>query len=188
MITAPIIPILKMIMNLFSRLTSLALFLAALAAAPAWAQKCASGEATLYEGSTGKKGILVCATPAKPPYSKIEYRFGPADKAEMTYTADAASGRKFFASNEALQPRASLSHLWFVNGDTTYVITECIGGNCPHSGGIVVAKGKKIIARIKAKEGSFTADDAVDFLGDKSKTPLIQIKYPDGIDVTKLFD
>ena len=73
-------------------------------------------------------------------------------------------------------------------GDTTYVITQCIGGNCPHSGGMVVAKGKKIIARIKAKEGNFTADDAVDFDGEKSKTPLIQIKYPDGIDVTKLFD
>ncbi len=169
-------------------LKSTALVLAALACAPSFAQKCAANESTLYEGSTGKKGILVCATPAKPPYSKIEYRFGPAEKAEMTYTADAASGRKFFASNEALQPRASLSHLWFVNGDTTYVITECVGGNCPHSGGILVAKGKKIIARIKAKEGAFSADDAVDFMADKSKTSLIQIKYPDGLDLTKLFE
>lgn len=169
-------------------LKSTALVLAALACAPSFAQKCAANESTLYEGSTGKKGILVCATPTKPPYSKIEYRFGPAEKAEMTYTADAASGRKFFASNEALQPRASLSHLWFVNGDTTYVITECVGGNCPHSGGILVAKGKKIIARIKAKEGAFSADDAVDFMADKSKTSLIQIKYPDGLDLTKLFE
>jgi hypothetical protein len=78
----------------------------------------------------------------------------------MTYTADAASGRKFFASSEALQPRASLSHLWFTNGDTTYVITQCIGGNCPHSGGMVVAKGKKIIARIKAKAHGIEEIDA----------------------------
>ncbi len=164
------------------------LALATLASAPSWAQKCASGEATLYEGTTGKKGVLVCATPAKAPYSKIEYRFGPAEKTEMTYTADAASGRKFFASSEALMPQASLSHLWFVNGDTTYVISECIGGRCPHTGGIVVAKGKKIIARIKMKEGAFSADDAVDFMGEKSKTPLVQFKDPDGIDVTKLYD
>jgi hypothetical protein len=186
MIKLPILMFLTMSLKNF--LQSTALVLAALACAPAWAQKCAASEATLYEGTTGKKGILVCATPAKAPYSKIEYRFGPAEKAEMTYTADAASGRKFFASSEALQPRASLSHLWFTNGDTTYVITQCIGGNCPHSGGMVVAKGKKIIARIKAKEGTFTADDAVDFDGEKSKTPLIQIKYPDGIDLPKLFD
>lgn len=166
----------------------LALVLTALVSAPSWAQKCAAGEATLYQGSTGKKGVLICATPAKPPYSKIEYRFGPADKAEMIYTADTASGRKFFASSEALQPRASLSHLWFANGDTTYVISQCVGGNCPHSGGIVVAKGKKIIARIKVQGDGFTADDAVDFDGEKSKTPLIQVKYPDGIDVTKLFE
>lgn len=175
-------------MTLKNILKSTALVLATLACAPSLAQKCAASEATLYEGSTGKKGILVCATPAQPPYNKIEYRFGPADKAEMTYTADVASGRKFFASNEALQPRASLSHLWFVNGDTTYVITECIGGNCPHPGGILVAKGKKVIARIKAKEGAFSADAAVDFMEDKSKTPLIQIKYPDRLDLTTLFD
>jgi hypothetical protein len=188
MINFTTVLILKIIMKLSNRLSALALLLMAVAGTPAWAQKCAASEATLYEGTTGKKGILVCATPAKAPYSKIEYRFGPAEKAEMTYTADAASGRKFFASSEALQPRASLSHLWFTNGDTTYVITQCIGGNCPHSGGMVVAKGKKIIARIKAKEGTFTADDAVDFDGEKSKTPLIQIKYPDGIDLPKLFD
>lgn len=169
-------------------LPSVSLILTAMASSPAWAQRCPAGEATLYTGTTSKKEVRVCATPAKPPYSKIEYRFGLAEKAEMTYTADAASGRTFFASNEALMPRASLSHLWFVNGDTTYVITECIGGRCPHSGGIVVAKGKKIIARIKVKDGTFTADDAVDFLGDKSYTPLIQIKYPDGLDLPKLFD
>lgn len=188
MISCLIILNLTMNMNSHRYFQAFALVLACMASAPSWAQKCAAGEATLYEGTTGKKGVLVCATPAKPPYAKIEYRFGPAEKAEMTYTADAASGRKFFASGEALMPQASLSHLWFVNGDTTYVISECIGGRCPHTGGIVVAKGKKIIARIKMKEGAFSADDAVDFMGEKSKTPLIQVKSPDGIDVTKLFD
>lgn len=151
------------------------------------AQKCLPGEATLYEGNTGKKVVLVCASPAKPPFSKIEYRFGTADKNELTYSADMGNGKKFFATNEAYEPRASLSHLWFVNGDTSYIISECIGGMCPHSGGIVVAKGKKIIARIKVKEGGFSADEAVDFSTPKSKTPLIQIKYPDGVDVTLLY-
>lgn len=153
----------------------------------AMAQKCLPGEATLYEGNTGKKVVLVCASPAKPPFSKIEYRFGTADKNELTYSADMGNGKKFFATNEAYEPRASLSHLWFVNGDTSYIISECIGGMCPHSGGIVVAKGKKIIARIKVKEGGFSADEAVDFSTPKSKTPLIQIKYPDGVDVTLLY-
>lgn len=175
-------------MKIHDALKPLALLMAALACAPAWALKCGPGEAAFYEGTTGKKGVFVCATPAKPPYSKIEYRFGTADKVEMTYTADATNGRKFFATNEALRPQASLSHLWFVNGDTTYVITECIGRNCPHRGGIVVAKGKRIIARIKVSEGTFTADEAVDFRGEKSNTPLIGIKYPDGLDLPVLFD
>ena len=99
----------------------------------------------------------------------------------------AAPRNKFFATNEAYEPRAALSHLWFANGDTRYIISECIGGMCPHSGGIVVAKGNKIIARIKLSDGSFTADDAVDFAAPKSATPLIQIKYPDGVDMTTLY-
>ena len=48
-------------------------------------------------------------------------------------------------------------------------------------------KGKKILARIKVKEGGFSADDAVDFGGPRSKTPLVQVKYPEGVDVTSLY-
>lgn len=159
----------------------------ALMAVSAAAQNCLPTEATLYEGNTGKKVALVCASPAKPPFAKIEYRFGTTEKTEMTYTADLANGKKFFATNEAYDPRAGLSHLWFTNGDTTYIISECVGGMCPHSGGIVVAKGKKILARIKVKEGRFSADDAVDFGTPKSKTPMVQVKYPDGVDVSSLY-
>jgi hypothetical protein len=155
--------------------------------APALAQKCLPGEATLYQGSTGKKVALVCASPEKAPFRKIEYRFGTTEKTEMTYSADMANGKKFFATNEAYEPRAALSHLWFANGDTRYILSECIGGMCPHSGGIVVAKGNRIIARIKLSDGSFTADAAVDFATPKSATPLIQIKDPDGVDMTTLY-
>ncbi len=158
-----------------------------LVAVSAAAQKCLPAESTLYEGNAGKKVALVCASPAKPPFAKIEYRFGTPEKTEMTYTADLTNGKKFFATNEAYEPRAGLNHLWFTNGDTTYIISECIGGMCPHSGGIVVAKGKKILARIKVKEGGFSADDAVDFGGPRSKTPLVQVKYPEGVDVTSLY-
>ncbi|MEY2617777.1 MAG: hypothetical protein RL522_779 [Pseudomonadota bacterium] len=155
---------------------------------PAAAQPCATDEAPLYTGRVGKKSIRVCATPAKPPYSRIEYRYGPAGVIELAYTADGRNGNRFFASNQALMPRASLSHLWFVNGDTTYVITECIGGRCPHGGGLVVAKGRQIVARIKVQDGKFSADDAVDFLGEKSFSPLIGIQYPEGLDLPALFD
>ncbi len=162
--------------------------LATLAALPAGAQPCAPGEAPLYAGTVGRKSARVCATPAQPPYTRIEYRFGPPGTIELAYAADAANGQKFFASNQALMPRASLSHLWFVNGDTTYVITECIGGRCPHGGGIVVAKGRRIMARIKIPDGTFTADQTVDFLGERSATPLIEIRYPQGLDLPALFD
>ncbi|MEY4653363.1 MAG: hypothetical protein RI884_1944 [Pseudomonadota bacterium] len=166
----------------------LALPLLALAALTAQAEPCATGEATLYVGQVGPKTARVCANPAKPPYTRLEYRFGPPGRIELAYAADATNGRKFFAATQALMPRASLSHLWFVNGDTTYVITECIGGRCPHGGGIVVARGNRIVARIKVQDGAFTADEAVDFRGEQSATPLIEIRYPTGLDLPALFD
>ena len=98
MITLHIIFSLETTMRLPTAVSTLALVLMTAAGPSAWAQKCAANEVALYEGNTGKKGILVCATPTKPPYTKIEYRFGTPEKIEMTYTADAASGRKFYDS------------------------------------------------------------------------------------------
>jgi len=180
-------PLISMRLTDLSLAPALALGLA-LAAPLVQAQPCDAHEATLYAGSVGRKSVRVCAVPHKPPHTRIEYRFGPPGTIELAYAADARNGQKFFASNEALMPRASLSHLWFVTGDTTYVITECIGGRCPHGGGIVVAKAGKIVARIKVKDGAFSADEVVDFRGEKSASPLIEIRYPQGLDIPALFD
>jgi len=112
------------------------------------AQNCEPGERTLYKGLTEKKQVVICASPAKPPFQKIEYRFGTADKVDLSYVADKANGKKFYAGNEALDPRSSVNYLWFTNGDTQYSIFECMGGNCPSETNLlVVSKGKKNISK-----------------------------------------
>ena len=148
------------------------------------AQNCELGERTLYKGLTEKKQVLICASPAKQPFQKIEYRFGSTAKVELSYSADKVNGQKFYAGNEALDPRSSVDYLWFVNGDTQYSIFECTGGNCPSETKLlVVSKGKKIVARIKIKEGAFDLGGVTDFY--TSSDPLIQIKDTDGFTLFK---
>jgi len=153
--------------------------LVSMTAACTLAQNCEPGERALYKGLTEKKQVIICGSPAKQPFQRIEYRFGTADKVELTYTVDKASGKKFNAGNEALDPRSSVNYLWFNNGDTQYSIFECWGGNCPSQTNLlVVSKGKKILAKIKIKEGGFEMDGVTDF--SKSSESLIQIKDTDG--------
>ena len=152
-----------------------------------FAQACELGERALYKGLTEKKQVVICASPAKPPFQKIEYRFGTAEKVELTYTADKANGKKFYASTEAISPRASLSYMGFNNGDTTYVIAECYGaGICPqYSELLIVAKGKKVVAKIKLTESNFSVDGVTDF--GKSSDNLIEVKDFFQFDILKAF-
>jgi hypothetical protein len=151
----------------------------ALVSIGSFAQNCELGERALYKGLTEKKQVVICASPAKQPFQKIEYRFGTADKVELAYTADKSNGKKFYAGNEALDPRSFVNYLCFINGDTQYSIFECMGGNCPSQTNLlVVSKGKKILAKIKLKEGGFDIDGVTDF--SKSSESLIQIKDTDG--------
>ena len=152
-----------------------------------FAQNCEPGERALYKGLTEKKQVVICASPAKPPFQKIEYRFGTADKVELAYTADKSNGKKFYASTEAINQRASLAYMGFNNGDTTYVIAECYGGGiCPqYSNLLIVAKGKKVIAKIKLTESNFSVDGVTDF--GKSSDALIEIKDSLQFDILNAF-
>jgi len=63
---------------------------------------------------------------------------------------------------------------------------------CPHGGGILVVKEKKVLAKIKVKSDGFNLDGVVDFGPDgaprKTSTPLVLIKDVPGIDVGVLYD
>lgn len=153
-----------------------------------YSQSCEKGERVLYKGLTDKKQVLICASPAKPPFNKIEYRFGTAEKTELTFSAEKGNNKKFFASSEAINQKASISYMGFINGDTTYTIAECYGGGiCPqYSELLIVAKGKKIIAKIKLKESIFSVDGVTDFF--KSSDNLIEIKENIQFDMLNVFD
>lgn len=152
--------------------------------------KCNSNENVIFSGTTGKKDVSICATPSKPPYSKIEYRFGDKEKVELAFEASEKNSKKIFADYETVSPRANATFLWFQNGDTTYAVALCNGGDCKSDGGLLVAKGKKVISKIKLKVDSTYFPEEIISFGDKPKssTKLIEVlSITSGLSVAELF-
>ena len=159
--------------------------------------KCASDEVTVFSGSTGNKEVSICGVLAKGEFAQLEYRFGPAGNPEFKFLVDGKSKNRFNAMNETCSPKASTNNIWFQNGDFTYLVSECSGRNCEFDGGVMVLRGKKIIAKIMSKPDSspgfgFT-EKGPDFSGAKNgniftKTSLIASKELDGISACSLYE
>lgn len=92
---------------------------------------CEPNEEIVFNCSIGKKLLSICAFPKNGPYKFLEYRYGAKGKVEMRYTATHSNQNRFFSFMEPLNPKASVSGIWFSRGDTDYVISECAGGDCP---------------------------------------------------------
>lgn len=108
---------------------------------------CGMDTITIFNGTAGKKQMAVCAFPSKGPITRVEYKYGPKDDAEMTYVAEASNNNRFFVDSEAAGPRASVTYMWFQVGDTYYAIASCIGGMCKSEAASVVVQGDKLIGK-----------------------------------------
>lgn len=103
-----------------------------------WAQShCQPDEMTIISGKVGKltkekfsgeKILSLCADKETPPFSKLIYRFGPAHKVEMEYTAPVDGS--FYSTNQEPLPRALLEILYFKKAKFTYAIVKCNGMHC----------------------------------------------------------
>lgn len=110
---------------------------------------CGVDTITIFQGTAGKKLMSVCASPSKGPITRVEYRYGPKDDAEMTYVADASNGNRFYVDVETVDPRANVTYLWFQVGDTYYGIASCIGGMCKSEAASVVVQDNKFVSKGK---------------------------------------
>ena len=50
-----------------------------------------------------------------------------------------------------LNPRALIKQIWFNRGATRYLLTECVGGNCPQAGGLGVLRGDRVLMNGRCK-------------------------------------
>lgn len=143
--------------------------------------RCRLDERTFFSCKIKGKTLSICASPVDQPFEALEYRFGLASKNELTYTATRANKNRFHAYVEPVSPGALVSQVWFDRGAFRYLVSQCVGGNCPKKGGLIVYKNNKPILSA-ACEGGFhehawfdpkVIDFGSDFAESSSKTELV---------------
>lgn len=115
---------------------------------------CRLNERTFFSCKIRQKTLSICASPADQPVVALEYRYGAARKIEMTYVATRANKNRFYAYVAPVSPGALVSQVWFDRGAFRYLVSQCVGGNCPKKGGLIVYRKNKPI-RSAPCEGGF---------------------------------
>lgn len=137
------------------------------------------------------KIVSLCASPNAAPFQSITYRYGTLAKTELTYSATTDNHDHFLGTVSPASPDASVRQVWFENNGIKYIVTSCVGGDCPHNGGLIVLKANQpLMGRACTIESSqpWFSSKIVHFSSDlessQSKTDLIQLKdYDNHIEV-----
>lgn len=127
----------------------------------------------------GNKTAQIFSPTKMSPYATLEYRYGIADKPEMTFIAS-ASGDKMHHASEAWDSKTSVDSVWFTKGKFTYAIATC-SGQCDEtkSMALLVYEGKKRIAK-KICTGSSINELDIGKVG-----ALVEKSMPTGISVAE---
>ena len=162
--------------------------LAAVVALPALAlaapvTHCKPDEKVFFSCVAGKKTVSLCGQSTPGGLASLTYRYGLPGQVENEYSATPANGKGFFGTVEPDSPRAEIREIWFDLGDFRYLLTSCLGGDCPFGGGLAVLKHGKVLSSQRCAAGldSLTAfsSDLLEFgdeaEGSKSHTPLLKL-------------
>lgn len=162
------------------------------AAADGAASPCAAGQKVVFHCVLGPKAATLCAQAQgegeAARVTALAYRYGTPARAELAWAADAAAGRRFTATVQPLSPRASVRQLWFERGGFTYLLHQCVGGDCPAAAGLAVLKGERVLSartcQRSADDRAWFAPELVRWAGDASATrSLTDLVAVDDIDL-----
>ncbi len=142
---------------------------------------CQPSEKIFFSCVVGKKTVSLCGQPDDKGLSSLTYRYGLPDKVENEYSATPVNGNGFVGTVEPDSPHAEIREIWFDRGEFRYLLTSCLGGDCPYPGGLAVLRHGKVLSAMRCAAGldSLTAfsSDLVDFGdgadGGKSRTRLL---------------
>jgi hypothetical protein len=151
---------------------------------------CRADEKVFFSCVAGKKTVSLCGQQGADGLASLTYRFGLPGHVENEFSATAANGRTFLGTVEPDSPRAQVQEIWFDRGDIRYLLTTCLGGDCPYQGGLAVLKRGKVLTKSKCAGGDAHATFSTDLVefGDgteqsRSHTPLLKIDdYTNSID------
>ena len=139
---------------------------------PASPALCAPPQHVVFHCALGARSVSLCADMSGIRITALEYRYGVPGRIEISYAATLSNGRKFSAAVEPLAPRASVRQLWFTQGGATYLLSQCVGGDCPQSAGLSVLRaGRPVSNRYcvrSADDRAWFAPELVRFGSDAS--------------------
>lgn len=142
---------------------------------------CATNEDIFFSCQVRKKIVSVCAVRNMGVIERLSYRYGALGKIENEYTASEHNQNRFFGNVEPVGPRAIINETWFVSGNVKYLLTACTGGNCPHTAGLTVFRGDRILSNSRCVQDSksqpWFSSNVVEFSSEfdksRSKTNLL---------------
>ncbi|MBK6865727.1 MAG: hypothetical protein IPG91_20560 [Ideonella sp.] len=114
--------------------------------APPSAALCKPAQKVLFHCSFGAKAVSLCADMAGERIATLGYRFGTPERIELAQDAASDAVPHFNATFATLAPGASVRQVWFERRGYTYLISQCVGGSCPHDAGLAVLRGDKLLA------------------------------------------
>jgi hypothetical protein len=118
---------------------------------------CTPTEEVMFHCSLGaQKAVSLCAERRDGALTALVYRESGPPHPALSWRADGTSGRRFSAASAPVSPRATVRQLWFVRDGLTYLLTQCVGGSCPHAAGLAVLRGDTIVSDERCRR---TADD-----------------------------
>ncbi len=147
---------------------------------------CHADENVFFSCVAGKKTVSLCGQPGGGGLAALTYRYGLPGKVENEYAATRTNGNRFLGTVESDSPRAEVREIWFDHGEFRYLVTSCLGGDCPYHGGLAVLQHGRVLSALRCAGGpdaltAFSSDlvdfDSVDGSGDggKSRTPLLKL-------------
>ena len=127
---------------------------------------CTSEERVEFSCHIKDKIVSLCAAGESGVLTSLSYRFGVPGKFENEFVARTETSNRFFATYSPASLGALVIQVWFDRSDYRYLLTECVGGNCPREVGLAVLKGSKILMnescpRFEAGDHPSFADDLI---------------------------
>ena len=162
---------------------------------PAAVSLCQPDEVVRFSCPIRRKMVSLCAAGKSGAPEALSYRYGAVSRIEKTFVASTVNGRHFYGTASPARPGASVSQVWFDQGETRYLISACTGGSCAFRAGLAVLQGARILmnARCDRAEGvdlAWFSRDLVTFGSEaadsKSATSLLLIEDADN-DIVGLY-
>lgn len=106
---------------------------------------CHSDEVIQFSCQVATKTVSLCSSGKFGSITSLAYRYGSIGKVENEFIARANNTHRFYGTASPANPGALVNQVWFERSGIRYLLTECVGGSCPQSGGLAVLRGSHVL-------------------------------------------